>query len=178
MKHDVVVGITSSAVKPGEAFIVSHPGEFEIAGITITGITIPSGTTEGKDASHGEERTIWKVVMEDITLAHLDRIQRSELTPAILDGLGDIDMLLLPVGNEGSLSPEEAVYVMNQIEPRIVIPMRYEVKKGKGQLDEFLKEAGETAPQKMPKLVTKKKNLPQDENTQVILLEPVYSPGK
>src|SRR5262249_52716955 len=40
-------------------------------------------------------------------------------------GLGGVDVLLLPVGGDTTLGPEEAVDVVRRLEPKVVIPMHY-----------------------------------------------------
>jgi len=65
------------------------------------------------------------------------------------------------------------VEIINEIEPRIVIPMHYKIpglKVDVESADKFLKEMGASKAEKMAKLKISKKDLPQEE-MKVILLE-------
>ncbi len=176
-KFDVIIGSSSfiDASKTREAFVITHPGEYEILNIVIRGIALSSDTPEKKKKE--TEQTIWRITLEDITIAHFDTLKREDVTPELIDALGLIDILLLPVGGGDAFTPEDAVTIMNRIEPRIVIPMRYKIKHASSQLlpvQNFLKEAGEANPTHETKLVMKRKNLPQDEDTRIFILDPVY----
>ena len=104
-------------------------------------------------------------------LAHIKKL---ELTEDELEDLGDVDILLVPVGNEEVMDYETAAKTVNLIEPRIVIPSHYKIDglKVTAQSEEkFLKQMGGKF-EKMEKLSIKKKELPtEDQPTKTIVLE-------
>jgi L-ascorbate metabolism protein UlaG (beta-lactamase superfamily) len=74
---------------------------------------------------------------------------------------------MLPVGDKDSvLNYKEAVNVINQVEPKIIIPMYYKTSGIKIDLDgpeKFLKEVG-IKPEKVEKVKIVSKELPEDES--------------
>jgi len=96
---------------------------------------------------------------------------QKELTEDQLEEIGDIDVLMIPVGGEFTIDAKGATHVISQIEPKIIIPMHYAIPKLKTKLDEvdkFLKEIGKKSVVPQPKLLIKKKDLPLE--TQVVVL--------
>jgi len=86
--------------------------------------------------------------------------------------LGEIDILILPVGSNSVLTPKLASQIAHDIEPKIVIPSHYDtdgLKLPNEKVDVFLKNFGGKA-ETMDKLIIKKKDLIQDK-TQLVVLE-------
>lgn len=152
-----------------ESFIVAGPGEYEKQGIAIRGIN------SYHDASNGSERglnTIYVIKAEDITICHLGDLGQKELTDGQIEDIGDVDVLMIPVGGKYTLDSKEAVHVIGQIEPKIVIPMHYKVKDLQLDIEgaeKFIKELGITA-EKTDKLKLTKKTLPTEE-TKLVTFE-------
>lgn len=80
------------------------------------------------DKSQGLQRgknAIFVFRVDDICIAHLGDLGHV-LTPAQLKLLGKIDVLLVPVaGGMFTVTPDEAVEVTKQVNPRIAIPEHY-----------------------------------------------------
>jgi L-ascorbate metabolism protein UlaG (beta-lactamase superfamily) len=77
---------------------------------------------------------------------------------------------MIPVGGKYTLGAKQAVEVISQLEPRIIIPMHYKVPGLKidiESLDAFVKELGLT-PTKEEKLKISKKELPAEDTELVI----------
>lgn len=144
------------------AFIVQNPGEYEVKNVYIRGID------SFHDKSQGAERgpnTIYVIDIEDIKVCHLGDLGQEKLTDAQVDAIGDIDILMVPVGGKYTLDYKEAVEVVNQIEPKIVIPMHYKIPDLKLDIEgaeKFIKELGLT-PEKTDKFKITKKILPVEE---------------
>jgi len=71
---------------------------------------------------------------------------------------------LIPVGGNYTINYEEAVSFINQIEPKIIIPMHYALPHLKIKLDpleKFIKAIGKK-PEMIDKLIIKKNNLPEE----------------
>ena len=68
-----------------------------------------------------------KIEMEGLTLAHLGD-QGVLLTQAQVDALGKIDVLMLPVGGFYTIDAAAARKIVDQVNPRVVIPMHYKTK--------------------------------------------------
>ena len=152
-----------------DPFVISSPGEYEVGGVFIYGTSFFHDASEGKDSG-----TIngYKVEMDNVSILHLGDLGHV-LTDEQVSRLGNVDILLIPVGGHSTIGAKEATELVNKIEPRIVIPMHYKMEGLKFDLDpvdKFLKEMGATKAETMPKLKVDKKDLPQEE-TRVILLE-------
>lgn len=159
------------AVK-GEPKIISGPGEYEVKDISILGF--PSF----HDSKHGEERgknTIYVYEIDGVRICHLGDLGQ-KLSEELLEELGDIDVLIIPVGGVYTIGPSQAAELVRDIEPSFILPMHYYVeglvKETFGKLEPvetFLKEVGLTV-EKMPKLSVKKEEIDL-EVEKVILLE-------
>ena len=91
-----------------------------------------------------------------------------------LEQFGNPDIILVPVGGlRGELlDAEEAMKLINKIEPKIAIPMLYDIKGLKTKrapLGAFVKES-EAKDAPVPKLTIKKKDLAEEE-TKIVILE-------
>ena len=88
-----------------------------------------------------------------------------------MDNLGSVDILMIPVGGGSALEAKGANELIASIEPRIVIPMSYQIpglKAKVGSVENFIKISG-LPEEKMEKFKVAKKDLPQDETRVVIL---------
>ncbi|OGF31522.1 hypothetical protein A2223_01890 [Candidatus Falkowbacteria bacterium RIFOXYA2_FULL_35_8] len=148
--------------------IIDRPGEYETKKVFINGI--PS-FHDKKNGSERGSNTIFKIEIDHIVVAHLGDLGQ-KLTEEQIDFLGDIDVLLIPVGGKYTIDGAEAAEVVRQIEPRMVIPMHYKIPGLTIDIDDekkFLKEMGGKA-DKETKLKITRKDLPED-NIRVVILE-------
>ncbi|MFH0941564.1 MAG: MBL fold metallo-hydrolase [Chloroflexota bacterium] len=149
------------------ARVISGPGEYEFGNILIIGVA-----TYHDDAG-GEKRgknTVYLIEMDEVTICHLGDLGHL-LTSEQAGGLGNIDVLLIPVGGVYTIDAPQAAKVVRQLEPKFVIPMHYKTPVEKAALepvDRFLKELGVGQLEPSPKLSVTKSNLP--ESLQVRLL--------
>lgn len=152
----------------GNPFFILGPGEYEVEGVRVIGLHSWHDAEKGKKMG---PNTIYIVNMEGINLCHLGHLGTADIESETLETLGEVDVLFLPIGGKDVLEPEAAAKVVNQLEPKAVIPMHYTEDK----LKEFLKELGEEirqpAEKAEEKFTFKKKELPE-EGTRVILLSP------
>ena len=156
----------------GEPFIISGPGEYEVRGISIQGIDTYHDAVRGRERGRN---TIYRLVLEDITLLHLGDFGENEMRDETLEAAGDVDILMIPVGGKYTLDAAAAAKVVKQIEPRVVIPMHYKIPGLTLPLenaDPFLKETGAAKIEPQEKLTLRKKDLTEGEKTRVILLTP------
>ena len=151
--------------------VISGPGEYEIKGVSIIGIA--SFHDNKKGAIRGGN-TIYIIEMDKLRLVHLGDLGH-KLSDDIFSDFGEIDVLIVPVGGEYTITSSDAVEVVQDIEPEIVIPMHYKLpgmdEKTFGKLsgvDEFINQVG-LAVEKSDKLSLKKENLFGDQK--VVVLE-------
>lgn len=155
-----------------DAFIVDGPGEYEIKGVYIQGTAGAQISAEGKDPAG--TNTIYAIEAEEMKLCHLGNLQDAELPADVVERIGNIDILMAPVGNAKNIGAKETMKVVSQIEPSIIVPMNYEIPKLKldaNNLQEFLKEAGIGSVEPLPKLTIKRKDVSAEE-AKIIVLNP------
>ncbi len=80
---------------------------------------------QGKD--RGRNR-IFLFTMDDIRFAHLGDLGEV-LTEEQIQELGKIDVLFIPVGGRFTIDPVEATRVVEQLNPKIAIPMHFKTEK-------------------------------------------------
>ncbi len=144
----------------GEFLLLDSPGEYEVKECFFQGIT------SFHDDKNGEERgtnTIFTMEIDGVHICHLGDLG-TELDSEQLEAMNGVDILMVPVGGTYTIDPKTAVKVINDVTPKIVIPMHY---KAQGinldivSLDKFLNEIGEE-PETIDKLKIMKKDLPEE----------------
>jgi len=155
----------------GQPFLIQGPGEYEIKGVFIRGI--PS-FHDDKNGQEKGQNTIYTIEAEEIRFCHLGDLGQKELTDEQLDKIGQVDVLMIPVGGGYTISSAEAQKIIGQIEPRLVIPMHYAEPKLKIELDDvskFLKAMGKPSVASQDKLTIKSSTLPK-EGMEIAVLQP------
>lgn len=157
----------------GEAKVLYGPGEYEVRNVFVSGLAAYHRKRKGVVL----ERTVaYFLEFGDLTVGHLGDIGEAPLQSEIEAlNVGEVDVLLLPVGGGDTLDPAHAVEVISLLEPKLVIPMHYqhaglapELAEKLEPVEKFLKEFGVTAPERQEMLRVSKSSLPEE--TQVILL--------
>ncbi|MDQ3008108.1 MAG: MBL fold metallo-hydrolase [bacterium] len=167
--HNAISAVKSTSRRE-KPFTIVNPGEYEVGGISVF------GTQTYHDSVEGAERginIIYTVLIDELKLCHLGDLGH-ELTPELIEAIGEIDILLCPVGGHFTINAAQAVATINQLEPSIVIPMHFRTDQHDEKvfgdvavLDVFLKEYG-MATQPQPKLQVEKGNLPA--TTELVVL--------
>ena len=154
-----------SAGVSAEALVIDWPGESDKLGVRITGY--PTFHDKEKGAQRGEN-TIFKIEADDISILHCGDLGHV-LTDELVDEIGDVDILLIPVGGHYTIDAAEAVNVIHKIEPSIVIPMHYNHKDLDQKLysevrglEEFIKVYGSAPAETLDVLTIKREDLPED----------------
>jgi L-ascorbate metabolism protein UlaG (beta-lactamase superfamily) len=153
-------------------FIIDGAGEYEIKKIIIKGIDSYHDNQEGKERG---PNVIYKIEMEGIKICHLGDLGQNNLINGQLEKIGQVDILLIPIGGVFTVDWKSANSIISQIEPRIIIPMHYKISGVKGELlkldtvDNFCKERGASSKNAVNKFSIKKKDLPQEGSETVIM---------
>lgn len=151
----------------GTPYVISSAGEYDIKGVMVEGVLSYHDSEKG--AKRGSN-IIYRIEMDDITLCHLGDLGHT-LDGKQLERLEGIDILFIPVGGIYTIDAKQAVEVISQIEPRIVIPMHYKIPglaENLDGLDKFIKELG-LSPTNEEKLKISKRDLPQEDMELVVL---------
>lgn len=155
----------------GSPVLISGPGEYEIKEVFVQGISAFHDSSSGKERG---QNTIYTIEAEGIRLCHLGDFGQKELTSEQIEKIGEVNILMVPIGGIYTISAKEAARIMSQIEPSIIIPMHYQIPKLKLKLDEldkFLKIMGIKKIEPLAKLSIKKKDISPEE-AKIIILKP------
>ena len=159
-------------------FKITGPGEYEFKGILVRGIDsfhdAKGGKVKGKN-------TVYVIEWEEMRLVHMGDYGEESLRSEVQEALGTPDILFMPVGGPASPSQgggdtvdaETAAKFINEIEPRVIIPMHYKVSGLKTKLDGvevFMKEMGEKA-ESEERFTIKKNALPAAEESKIVILK-------
>lgn len=149
------------------------PGEYEILGISILGYQTFHDNEKGEKRG---KNTIYVYEIEGMRILHLGDLGHI-LSEELVNELGDIDILMVPVGGSYTIGPKEAQEIVLRLEPYFVIPMHYQAEGLKAEnfsdllpVEDFLKESGLTS-EKMEKFTVKKEDIMEDQNTKIVVLE-------
>jgi len=148
-------------------FAITGPGEYEIKGIFIKGFK--SESHYGLPAGSKETRinTIYTISLEGMNLCFLGAIDSKTLSVETNEAIDDIDVLFVPIGGDGVLTPAQASELAVALEPKLIIPMHWS--NDEKNLKAFLKESGEEGSKTEEKLTLKKKDLEGKEGEVAIL---------
>lgn len=131
------------ALKSDEGVVVDQPGEYEIKDISIVGVAAQRLI----DHDDSKQATMYRVALGDVTFAVIGHV-RSPLSEEQLEALGVVNVAIVPVGGNGyTLDAHQAVEVVRQLDPKVVIPTHYADKAVNYEvpqmdLEPFLKELG------------------------------------
>ncbi len=167
--HNYLQGIS------GNPLVIEMPGEFEKNGIRIFGYQTYHDKKKGAERG---ENIVYKIEDEEVSVLHCGDLGLV-LDDSFIDQLGEIDVLLVPVGGFYTINSDEAVELVKKIEPSIVIPMHYgspklnpNLREKLSPVEEFLKKIGAENVTPVPKLTVKKEEL--EEEMKVVVMEITY----
>ena len=107
----------------GKALLVASPGEFEVSGVSITGVQARAHTDEPNQMT----ATMYKFVCDDMHVLVVGHVY-PDLTDAQLELIGKVDVMVVPVGGNGfTLDPLGALKVIKKVEPAVVVPTQYAI---------------------------------------------------
>jgi len=155
----------------GSPFVVDTAGEYEVGGVSVFGIATYHDENLGKDRGRNN---VFVIEIDGVKVCHLGALGHL-LSESQVEEINSVDVLLVPVGGVYTVGPSQAVSVVKQLEPSIVIPMHYKTddmpEEAFGKLagvGEFLKAMG-VEEKLAPKLSVSSEKL--GENLEVIVLE-------
>lgn len=154
VKANVALCQLNSTCAIKDAKILSWPGEFEVSGVSIE--TIPCG-----------KLNLFVFSIDNIRVCSLSTLSE-DLTEQIFERIGDIDILMLPVGGKDVINTKQAQTIVEEIDPRVCILSSYE-----GAPSEFLKTIGKTELMPIEKFIVKSRSELPEDKTEFILLQQI-----
>lgn len=130
-----------TAAVRGNSLVVERPGHVTVRGVEISGIVSyhdhDFGSLRGKNI-------IFNYRLDGLSVCHLGDLGHLLNRPH-LEQIGEVDLLLVPVGGRYTIDAAEALEVVRQINPAVTIPMHFRTAAGGAALDpvdRFLELAG------------------------------------
>lgn len=152
----------------GNFEVVSKVGNFYVKDINITGVHTYHDEENGKKRG---DNIAYVFDADGIRLCHLGDLGHV-LTPAQVEMIGRVDILLIPVGGTFTIDAEKALEIVKLLRPKMVIPMHYKTDVLKFNLDsveKFTNNFMNVERAKGQVVEVKKEDLSQDETKVVIL---------
>lgn len=130
-------------LKNDDYFLANTPGEYEVSNLKFYGYKSFHDESEGKERG---KNTIFVYDFPTARVCHLGDLGHL-ISSELDDSLGEIDILMIPVGTHFTLPFKQIKEVIDAIDPRIVIPMHYKSNKQYSDtplltLEEFLNKSG------------------------------------
>lgn len=139
---------SSKTVSKKESKIVDRDGNFKIRDVNIRGFSSFHDEIDGKKRGNN---IIFKFELGNIKLCHLGDLGHS-LDEKTVKQIQPVDILFIPVGGVFTLEPQHCWKVIQDLDPKLVIPMHYKtggLSISIHKLDEFLKWAPEISTMKV-----------------------------
>lgn len=121
----------------GNPKIINQKGDYEVGGIKIKGIPVYHDTKQGKERGNN---IIFIYEVDGLKIAHLGDLGHT-LSKKEIDVLSNVDILLIPVGGYFTIDAAQATNIIENLKPKITIPMHYKTEVLDfpiAEVDEFL----------------------------------------
>lgn len=144
----------------GSAFVINTPGEYEVKGVFVYGHYLKK-----------QKQIAYLIKADGVRLLFLGRLSSKDVSSADMEFFKLADVLAIPVGGGDVLSAQQAVDIISDIEPRIVLPIVYAMeglKKDYAPVESFLKAFGGKS-ETLDKLKVTKSDLPVEDVMTFIL---------
>ena len=102
----------------GNPKVFNSPGEYEYQGIAVRGVM----TLLLPDTPQEQRSIAFAIEVGGVTICHLGNV-KVPLVPDQVDELSPIDVLIVPTGLGGSMGVDQVRQTMQDLSPKIVIPM-------------------------------------------------------
>jgi len=148
---------------------LAGPGEYEIGGVFATGVATFRDKKRGAEKG---QNVVFSVNVNGVVVCHLGELGHAP-TQTQVEAMGNVNVLLVPVGVPDGLTPAMASEIVSMVEPNIIVPMNYEtpgLQLERNTVDGFLKAMGVASGSPLSSL--KLTSASNSEETQVVLLEP------
>ncbi len=142
-KDAVVLATQPEFCLKNEAVTIDRPGEYEVNNISIVGVSAKRSI----DHEDVYNATMYRIATSEVSIAVIGHVA-TPLTEEQLEGLGVVDVVIIPVGGNGyTLDAHQAVAAVRQLDPKVVIPTHYEdsainYEVSQTELAPFIKELG------------------------------------
>ncbi|MFW5749049.1 MAG: MBL fold metallo-hydrolase [Chloroflexota bacterium] len=167
ISHDAPAYNNLDATK-GHSYVLAGPGEYEIGGVFLYAVPMHTFDEETNRATYNVAHAIQ---YGPLTVAHLGRLNHVP-NQDVVEQLGEVNVVLMPVGGGDVLNANQAAEVIAMIEPNYIVPMHYDIPGlalPADPVEKFLKAMGVSKVQEADSLRVNATALP--EQPQIVLLQ-------
>jgi L-ascorbate metabolism protein UlaG (beta-lactamase superfamily) len=108
---------------PGEpATLRATAGTHESPVGEVVGVSSEHDQSAGTEHGHN---TIYVFTLDGVRIAHLGDFGQDTLRPEQREAIGDVDLVIVPVGGGFTIGAEQAARIVEELQPRWVVPMHY-----------------------------------------------------
>ncbi len=150
----------------GNPEVVKGSGEKMVKGVKIKGVPTKHDPSGGRERG---ENTVFTMEIDGIRICHLGDLGHV-ITEEQKNEIGEIDVLLIPVGGYYTIDATQAWEVIEKLSPKIVIPMHFKTEVlgfPIAPVDDFIK-GKENVRQMDEEVEIKKEALPQKQEVWVL----------
>ena len=158
----------NAAAVSGNPQVVKGAGVQEAKGIQFKGIASFHDETQGSERG---PNTIFCFTVNGVSLCHLGDLGH-QLSDEQAAEIGDLDVLMTPVGGFFTIDAAAATQIVEKLQPRVVIPMHYSTEKCAypiSGVDEFLKGKADVKRMDATEAEFSKSGLPS--STEIVVLK-------
>lgn len=163
--HNAVNKVSGTARRP-EPYLIQAPGEYEVSGVGVFGWQTFHDDAEGKQRG---KNTVYIIHLDGLRICHLGDLGHV-LSEAQIHQIGEVDVLLVPVGGFYTINAKQAVEVIKELQPSVIVPMHYQTSRHNQEMfaqvapvSQFLTEMGLEEPiEPQEKLVLTPAELPEE----------------
>ena len=122
----------------GVEVVGGDPVVLDTAGTHESPVGEVVGIASEHDAVAGTQRgpnTIFRFALDGTTFAHFGDFGQPALRPEQREALGDVDVLILPVGGGPTIAHDAGAALVREVQPAVVVPMHYRTPGGLEFLD-------------------------------------------
>ena len=116
----------------GDPVVLDKPGTHESPVGEVVGIASEHDTVAGTQRG---PNTIFRFTLDGTTIAHFGDFGQPALRPEQREALGDVDVLFLPIGAGPTIAVDDAVALVREVRPALVVAMHYRTPGGLDFLD-------------------------------------------
>jgi L-ascorbate metabolism protein UlaG (beta-lactamase superfamily) len=155
----------------GKPDVVKGSGTKTARNIEFKGIATYHDNSQGKQRG---SNTVFCFTLDDIRLCHLGDLGHL-LSQKQVAEIGEVDVLLIPVGGFFTIDANEASEVCSQLNPKVIIPMHFKTAKCAlpiSGVDDFLKGKGRIKKLLASEVEFRKAALPDPTLSEIVVLQP------
>lgn len=116
----------------GDPLVLDSAGTHESPVGEVVGIASEHDTVAGTQRG---PNTIFRFSLDGTSVAHFGDFGQPALRPEQREALGDVDVLILPVGGGPTIAPDAAAELVRELRPALVVAMHYRTPGGLDFLD-------------------------------------------